>query len=257
MDRRTQTAPQGRHRDGGRRHVELDLRILVVEDDDQVATVLATLLESEGYEVAVAATAEAGLARLAEDRFHLLITDYWLPDRTGAWMLNEASQKGYLRSSQVLVITAEHRPQGVENLLVLRKPLDLDDFLRHVQDVLAPVRKEALERAKEEVEKRVQDGEGGEPRVELTLYISASSPTSLKALRNLQRLLLGYDASRIRLTICDLSREHPPTADEDRIAFTPTLVRRNPGPRVWVLGDLENADIVADLLAHSGVDRTR
>lgn len=257
MDGVNLNLPDRRHPDPSRRRGELGLRVLVVEDDEQVATVLSTLLESQGYEVGVAATAEAGLNRLAEKPFHLLISDYWLPDRTGAWMLGEASRKGLLNGCRVLVITAEHRPQGIENLAVLRKPLDLDDFLRHVQDVLAPIREEALQRAKEEVEEKVKDGVDGSARVELTLYISASSPTSLKALRNLQRLLHDYEASQLRLTICDLSREHPATADEDRIAFTPTLVKRAPGPKVWVLGDLDDSGIVSDLLAHSGLERVR
>ena len=258
MDGLKLDSPDRRQRDPTRRRGKLGLRVLVVEDDEQVATVLSALLEAEGYEVSVSTTAEAGLGRLAEEKpFHLLISDYWLPDRTGAWMLGEASRKGLLNGCKVLVITAEHRPQGVENLAVLRKPLDLDDFLRHVQDVLAPIREEALQRAKEEVE-NVNDGvDGSTPRIELTLYISASSPTSLKALRNLQRLLRDYQPTQLRLTICDLSREHPATADEDRIAFTPTLVKRSPGPKVWVLGDLEDSEIVGDLLAHSGLERVR
>jgi CheY-like chemotaxis protein len=206
----------------------------------------------------VAVTAEAGLARLRESPFHLIVSDYWLPDRTGAWMLGEASQAGLLRESQVLVITAEHRPQGVENLIVLRKPLDLDDFLRHVHDVLAPSRQEELERVKQEVERTVKPGaEGRTPKVELTLYISTSSPSSLKALRNLQRLLGEYDSGEVQLTICDLSRDVSATAEEDRIAFTPTLVKRSPDPKVWILGDLENSQVVVDLLAHSGVERSR
>ena len=42
-----------------RRTSGLGLRVLVVEDDEQVATVLAALLESEGYEVSHAATGRA------------------------------------------------------------------------------------------------------------------------------------------------------------------------------------------------------
>jgi len=166
------TAPGKRTRDGRekRRARGLGLRVLVVEDDEQVATVLSTLLESEGYEVVVAATADAGLRSLRGKPYHLVVSDYWLPDRTGAWMLSEASHQGLLRQCQVLVITAEHRPQGVENLIVLRKPLDLDDFLRHVNDILAPVRQEELERVKHEVEQAVRHHDGVESaRVQLTL----------------------------------------------------------------------------------------
>ncbi len=245
------------HRKPSRRRIGLGLRVLVVEDDEQVCTVLSALLESEGYDVAVAGTAEQGLAKLRERQFHLLVSDYWLPDRTGAWMLGEASAAGLLNSCKVLVITGEHRPQGVENLIVLRKPLDLDDFLRHVHDILAPLRQEEVERHKQEVLQAERDSEGVAPRIELVLYISASSPSSLKAVRNLMALLEGYDKPSVRVTICDLSRDPGKMADEDRIAFTPTLVKRHPDPRVWILGDLEDTAIVSDLLAHAGVERAR
>lgn len=235
----------------------LGLRVLVVEDDEQVATVLSALLESEGYEVGVAVTAEDGLAKLRASSYHLLVSDYWLPDRTGAWMLNEASAAGLLKTCKVLVITAEHRPQGVENLTVLRKPLDLDDFLRQVHDVLAPLRQEELERARLEVQHAVGETGGFDPRIDFVLYISSASPSSLKALRNLTALLDEYDRAAIRLTVCDLSRDPTRLAEEDRIAFTPTLVKRHPEPKVWILGDLEESEVVSDLLAHAGIERVR
>ena len=240
-----------------RRATGLGLRVLVVEDDDQIATVLTALLESEGYEVAHAGTAEAGLQKLRAQPFHLLVSDYWLPDRTGAWMLQEASSAGLLKSCRVLVVTAEHRPQGVENLTVLRKPLDLDDFLRNVHDVLAPQRAEELERARQEVGQTGNETDDTSARIALVLYVSASSPSSLKALRNLNALLDDHDRAAVRLTVCDLSREKSLLAEEDRIAFTPTLVKRLPDPKVWILGDLQDTAVVSDLLAQSGVKRIR
>ena len=40
----------------------------------------------------------------------------------------------------------------------------------------------------------------------------------------------------------------------DRVAFTPTLVKRYPEPRMWLLGTLRETDLVADLLRVCGVD---
>ena len=42
--------------------------------------------------------------------------------------------------------------------------------------------------------------------------------------------------------------------EADRVAFTPTLVKKYPEPRMWVLGNLREADIVADILRACGVD---
>ncbi len=95
------------------------------------------------------------------------------------------------------------------------------------------------------------------PLVELILYISAYSPSSLKALRNMRRLLESYNLERVEFRVCDLSKEPSGTGDADKIAFTPTLVKRRPEPRTWILGDLDNASVVEDLLTHSGVERRK
>lgn len=253
--------PADQRAHGRRRRATVDglgLRVLCVEDDEQVLSVLAALLETEGYEVTTATTAEAGLAHLASRRFHLVVTDYWLPDRTCAWMLSEASARGVLHETPVLVITAEHRPQGVENLQILRKPLDLDDFLAMVHDSMEPVREKEVEKTVEDME-RTFAGEraAAEVRIELALYISASSPSSLKALCNVKRILGGYDSTQVRFNVYDLSKDHAPSANEDRIAFTPTLVKRWPEPKMWVLGDLDDSAVVADLLSHCGVERQK
>jgi len=242
-----------------RTNSDLGLRVLCVEDDEQVLGVLASLLESEGYEVATATTAEGGLSLLRSGAFHLVVTDYWLPDRTGAWMLSEASHAGALQQTPVLVVTAEHRPQGIENLKVLRKPLDLDEFLGVIHDSLQPVREQEVEKARREVERKYEKQDGTEPevRIDFALYISASSPSSLKALRNLRRLLADYEPGQVRFSVQDLSQAPSAAADEDRVAFTPTLVKRWPAPKVWVLGDLDEPEVVIDLLAHCGVERKR
>ena len=46
----------------------------------------------------------------------------------------------------------------------------------------------------------------------------------------------------------------PLAGEADRVAYTPTLVKRFPEPRMWVLGNLKDPEIVSDLLRISGVD---
>jgi hypothetical protein len=57
----------------------------------------------------------------------------------------------------------------------------------------------------------------------------------------------------VRYTVCDLVRD-PLAGEVDRIAFTPTLVKRYPEPKMWVLGNLREPQIVADVLRVCGVD---
>jgi DNA-binding response OmpR family regulator len=58
-------------------------KILVVDDDLDVNTTLALMLEFDGHEVQTAYTGEAALAMLEKRKFDLIITEYWLPRMKG------------------------------------------------------------------------------------------------------------------------------------------------------------------------------
>jgi hypothetical protein len=95
-----------------------------------------------------------------------------------------------------------------------------------------------------------------EPPLHLILYTSPLSRYGLAAQRNCSALLDRFDRRQIHFEICDVSR-HPERADEDSVCFTPTLVRRCPLPRLYVMGDMSNIDALADLLGASGAEPIR
>ena len=63
--------------------------VLIVDDEAEIRESLETLLELEGYAVESAATGEAGLARIGEQSFDLVLLDLALPDRDGMDLLTE------------------------------------------------------------------------------------------------------------------------------------------------------------------------
>jgi hypothetical protein len=94
------------------------------------------------------------------------------------------------------------------------------------------------------------------PRVELVLYVSTASAASIQARRNLERVLQAFDTRQVKCSVCDLGRE-PLAGVADSVAFTPTLVKRYPEPKMWFVGNLKEPEIVADLLRVCGVDESR
>lgn len=94
------------------------------------------------------------------------------------------------------------------------------------------------------------------PRIELVLYVSASSSHTAAATRNCEALLSRFDRQSVALEICDVSL-HPERAEIDGICFTPVLMKRTPLPRAYVVGDLSNTAALVDLLASCGVDPLR
>jgi DNA-binding NtrC family response regulator len=78
--------------------------ILVVDDEEEIREGLETLLKSEGFDVASAGTGEAGLQRLEDRPFDLMLLDVSLPDRNGLEMLREIRRRDPYLS--IILITA-------------------------------------------------------------------------------------------------------------------------------------------------------
>ena len=88
--------------------------------------------------------------------------------------------------------------------------------------------------------------------VELALYVAQASLLSRQAERALRSVLERFDPRYVRCSVVYVE-EDPAAAERDGIIETPTLVRRAPLPPMWLIGNLQQADLVTDLLYASGV----
>jgi DNA-binding response OmpR family regulator len=79
-------------------------RVLVVEDNRDLAFGLRNNLEIEGYEVVVAHDGDAGLDSAADERPELVILDLMLPGTDGFRVLRELRRRG--NTVPVLILTA-------------------------------------------------------------------------------------------------------------------------------------------------------
>jgi CheY-like chemotaxis protein len=68
------------------------MRILLVEDHNDTARVLARLLKHFGYEIAIAGTVEEALSVFRAQKFDAILSDIGLPDGTGYDIMSEAKR---------------------------------------------------------------------------------------------------------------------------------------------------------------------
>jgi CheY-like chemotaxis protein len=228
--------------------------ILFVEDDPDIRDLVSTLLRLAGYEPTVCSSAEAALEQLREQPFDLVLTDYALPHRTGGWLLEQARTEGLLDATAALVVTAHPNPPDLDGYEVIPKPFDLDHLVTRVTHRLSGIGPSRMaSRSVIPSNRPGDDNSGGDcpDPVELVLYVSMSSPKCAAAISNIRSVLSRFESDRVRLTIHDLSRD-PHAGAADSVAFTPTLVKRSPGPRTFILGHITNPDILVEILQACG-----
>jgi DNA-binding response OmpR family regulator len=119
-------------------------RILVVEDNKDLALGLRENLEERRYQVQVASTAGDALARLRVYRPDLMVLDLGLPDGDGLGMIERLRDAG--DHTLILVLTARSRQDA--KVLGLRigaddyvtKPFDLEELVARVEVLLRRLR---------------------------------------------------------------------------------------------------------------------
>jgi len=115
-------------------------RVLVVEDDDDLRSVISSALADAGYAPAEAADGAAALAACAERDPAVILLDLALP-RLGGQAFADAYRRGAGRA-KIIVMTGA--PSGGEisarlhAAVFLSKPFDLEELLLAVKRVVYP-----------------------------------------------------------------------------------------------------------------------
>ena len=118
------------------------IRILVVEDEDNIAYVVESALRMNGFEVARARTGHAALAAVASDRPDLIMLDVMLDDLDGFDVCRRLRDAGI--DTPVLFLTArdvaEDRLRGLTiGDDYVTKPFSVEELLARVRNILRRV----------------------------------------------------------------------------------------------------------------------
>ena len=124
-------------------------RILVIEDERNVASTLVERLEKEGFSVTWAQTAEEARQEISRTRFDLALVDVGLPDGSG-FDVAAALRKKY-PTTALIFLTAFANPEdrvhglelGAEDYVV--KPFNLKELLLRIHNGLKRARYLAAE----------------------------------------------------------------------------------------------------------------
>jgi DNA-binding response OmpR family regulator len=90
-------------------------RLLIVEDEVDLAMTIALRLKSAGYEVIEAATLQEGLTKARAERPALIVLDIMLPDGSGYELLRFVRESPELAATPIIMLTGLGSIDQVEN----------------------------------------------------------------------------------------------------------------------------------------------
>jgi two-component system NtrC family sensor kinase len=117
-------------------------RILVVDDEEEIADLMRAFLETAGYEVLTAESGAVALELLAETEVDAIVSDLRMPDIDGAALWREVRQREPLLARRMLFVTGDTLSPGAQRFLddagctSLDKPFAKKDLLERVKDLL-------------------------------------------------------------------------------------------------------------------------
>jgi PAS domain S-box-containing protein len=117
-------------------------RVLVVDDETELADVMRDMLESAGYEVATAESGALALEMLVTARFDAIISDLRMADLDGAGLWREVAEKHPRLVDRMLFVTGDTLSPDAREFLrhagcgALDKPFSASDLLAKVEALL-------------------------------------------------------------------------------------------------------------------------
>lgn len=136
----------------------MNSRILVVDDDPQITSLLERYLGSQGFEALCAASGREMRALLASNQVDLCVLDVGLPDADGFDLTRELR-----RNSDIPVIVLSIRNETYDKILGLEfgaddyvtKPFEPRELVARIRTVLRRTKREALARHQSEPDQTI------------------------------------------------------------------------------------------------------
>ena len=116
---------------------EKKVRILVIEDEEQVRTLLSAILIKAGHEIEIVSNGEQGIDLFEENEHDIVITDLGMPGMTG-WQVAERIKTINNKVPVVLITGWDITPEQLEMNrrgvdLIIHKPFEIEQVLSTVE----------------------------------------------------------------------------------------------------------------------------
>lgn len=119
----------------------LSVKILIVDDQPGILSLLKEILEIDGYEIVTAHTGQEALEVIRKHAFHLIFLDYWIPVKNGMEVVQQLEKEKSLIPIVMMSGLPEKVNETIKNysqiVAVLEKPFDVNEVRDLVEKKIA------------------------------------------------------------------------------------------------------------------------
>lgn len=139
-------------------------RILIIDDDENITKVVATILKDQGYSVDVASTGNDAILKTQKNHYDLMLVDIRLPDMEGTELLTRVHDS--TPKIRKIIVTGYPTLQNAVTAVnkgadaYIMKPFDVEKMLATVREQIEKLKKEhkySEERVASFIETRVKE----------------------------------------------------------------------------------------------------
>ena len=109
------------------------MKILIVDDNEQITKMLTTFLELKGHQCTIANDGNEGLKQINANNYDVILLDLAMPEFDGYSVIKNLEDSDTLKDHKIIVFTASTITQDELEKLVKRgvtayllKPIDID-----------------------------------------------------------------------------------------------------------------------------------
>ncbi|HZJ18164.1 MAG TPA: response regulator transcription factor [Patescibacteria group bacterium] len=119
------------------------MKVLLIDDDEALASVYATGLNKEGIIVTVAPNGQDGLSKLKAGEFDLVLLDQVLPDISGTEVLKEIKNTQGIKDIPVMILSNFGQEELVKQAInmgaveyIFKYQVEIGDVVKKIKEVL-------------------------------------------------------------------------------------------------------------------------
>ena len=120
------------------------MNILAIDDNEDILSLLETVLTSKGHDFTQALSGKDGVKLIEEQNFDAILLDLAMPEFSGIDVIESLEKNDRIKNQKIILFTASSATDKEINSLLkhdgiklcIRKPVDIDFLINKVEEVV-------------------------------------------------------------------------------------------------------------------------